>query len=143
VKRDPNARLEDRLGPREPPYRSRGESQVGRLLERYGIPFCYEHPLVVYSGGRYRSWHPDFTLPTYGDLIVEYAGMPDRADYMIGLRYKQRVYALNHVAAVFIYPQDVTGPSWPERLASRIHDAGVRNLARQSRHAYSRSRSYR
>jgi hypothetical protein len=33
----PHARLEDQLGPHEPPYKSRGEAQVGRLLDRYGI----------------------------------------------------------------------------------------------------------
>ena len=35
-------RLEDVLGPNEPQYKSRGEAQVGRLLDRYDIPFLYE-----------------------------------------------------------------------------------------------------
>lgn len=47
------ARLEDRLDPSEPPYRSRGEAQVGRLLDRYGIPFFYEQSTLVYDRGRY------------------------------------------------------------------------------------------
>jgi len=75
-------RLEDRLGPLEPPYKSRGEAQVGRLLDRYGIPFFYEQPTLVLDRGRHRLWRPDFTLPDYNGLVVEYAGMPDVPDYM-------------------------------------------------------------
>jgi hypothetical protein len=114
------ARLEDRLAPHEPPYKSRGEAQVGRLLDRYGIPFFYEHPLVVYDRGRYRTWHPDFTLPEHGRLIVEYAGMPDVPDYAAGIRHKKDVYAANRVAAVFIYPKDLSMPGWPQTIADRI-----------------------
>ncbi len=123
----PTARLEDRLGPHEPPYRSRGEAQVGRLLDRYGIPFFYEQPTLIYDRGRHRIWHPDFTLPTYDGLIIEYAGMLDVPDYARGIRHKQRAYAANYIPALFIYPADLQGSVWPERLLRRIYsDAGVR-----------------
>jgi len=114
------ARLEDRLAPHEPPYRSRGEAQVGRLLDRYGIPFFYEHALLVYDRGRYRIWHPDFTLPKHGQLIVEYAGMPDKPDYAAGIRHKQEAYQANHIPSLFLYPRDLQGPGWPERIVDRI-----------------------
>ncbi len=116
-------RLEDRLDPHEPPYRSRGEAQVGRLLDRYGIPFFYEYPTPVYDRGRYRIWHPDFTLPTYGHLVVEYAGMPDVADYAEGIRHKRHAYAVNRIPVMFIYPADLNGRAWPERLIGRIYEA--------------------
>ena len=48
------ARLEDRLDPYEPPYRSRGEAQVGRLLDRQEIPFFYEQPTLIYDRGQHR-----------------------------------------------------------------------------------------
>jgi hypothetical protein len=54
----PDMELEERLRALEPPYRSRGEAQVGRLLDRYGIPFFYEQPLVVLDRGRHRLWQP-------------------------------------------------------------------------------------
>ena len=111
------ARLEDRLDPSEPPYRSRGEAQVGRLLDRYGIPFFYEQSTLVYDRGCYRTWRPDFTLPTYASLIVEYAGMMDVPGYAAGIHRKQRVYEANRLPAVFIYPQDLTGPNWPEKAS--------------------------
>ena len=116
-------RLEDRLGPLEPPYKSRGEAQVGRLLDRYGIPFFYEMPLMVQDRGGYKIWHPDFTLPAYGSLVVEYAGMPDVPDYAAGIRHKRQVYKANAIAAVFVYPVDLTGPQWPEQVMARIRGA--------------------
>jgi hypothetical protein len=120
----PSVRLEDRLGPDEPAYRSRGEAQVGRLLDRYGIPFFYEMPTVIYDRGRFRVWRPDFTLPTYGNLIVEYAGMPDRPAYMDGVRLKQQAYHSNGIHALFLYPEDLQGRSWPRELARTIGRAG-------------------
>ena len=119
-------RLEDRLGPLEPPYKSRGEAQVGRLLDRYGIPFFYEQTLLVHDRGGYRLWHPDFTLPTYGGLIVEYAGMPDVPEYRDGIRHKQRAYRANEIPAMFVYPDDLTGPNWPGRILEGIAVESVR-----------------
>jgi len=122
----PNARLEDRLAPHEPPYRSRGEAQVGRLLDRFGIPFYHEHPTLIYDRGRHRLWLPDFTLPTIDWLVIEYAGMPDVPEYMAGIRHKERVYRENWMRAMFLYPNDLRGPRWPEALIERVRCAGQR-----------------
>lgn len=119
----PKTRLEDRLGPGEPPYRSRGEAQVGRLLDRYGIPFFYEMPTVIYDRGRFRVWHPDFTLPTYDGLIIEYAGMMDRPDYAAGIRHKAAAYARNGIPALFVYPTDLQERHWSKRMITRIQQA--------------------
>ncbi len=118
--------LDERLEQLEPPYRSRGEAQVGRLLDRYEIPFFYERPTVIYDRGRLRIWHPDFTLLTYNGLIIEYAGMMDLPNYAAGIRHKQKVYITNGIPAMFVYPQDLTGPKWPETLAKRIEKTGYR-----------------
>jgi len=113
-------RLEDRLSPDEPPYRSRGEAQVGRVLDQYGIPFTYEQPTPVVDRGRVRLWRPDFTLPTYDHMIVEYAGMPDVPDYRLGIQHKREAYRANGYNAMFIYPRDLHGPRWPQRLYGRL-----------------------
>ena len=115
--------LHDRLQQQPPPYRSRGEAKVARLLNEYGIPFLYEHPTTVYDRGRHRVWHPDFTLPTYHGMIVEYAGMPDLPDYMAGIRHKRKVYRANGIPAVFIYPGDIAMDRSPQRVLDRIVDA--------------------
>ena len=127
---DEHARLEDRLGPGEPPYRSRGEAQVGRLLDRYGIPFQHEQPTLIYDRGRHRIGHPDFSL--YDGLILEHAGMMDVPDYAAGIRHKRQAYARNGLRTLFVYPRDLTGRNWPERLVERIRRAG----------AYHRHRTY-
>jgi hypothetical protein len=124
----PDPDLEARLATLEPPYRSKGEARVGRLLDRYGVPFFYEQPMLVLDDGGHRLLHPDFTLPTYDSLILEFAGMPDKPEYMRKLHYKQRVYRENAIPALFIYPQDLTGPSWPERLYERIVQEGQQAL---------------
>ena len=133
---DKNARLEDQLGPDEPPYRSRGEAQVGRLLDRCGLPFVYEQATLVYDRGRCRTWHPDFKLPQYGGLVVEYAGMMDVPDYAAGIRHKAQAFARNGIPALFVYPADLAGRYWPQRLASRIYRAGVRAQQRYRRPSY-------
>jgi len=115
--------LDERVAELEPPYRSRGEVKVGRLLDQYGIPFFYEHPLLILDRGRHRVWHPDFTLPTHGGLIVEYAGMPDRPDYMQGIRHKARAFEANGVAALFLYPWDLLGERWQEHVIARVEYA--------------------
>ena len=67
--------MEEGIGPLEPPYKSRGEAQMGRLLDRYELPFFYEQPTLIYDRGRHHIWHPDFTPPQYNGLVVEYAAL--------------------------------------------------------------------
>ena len=131
-----NVRIEDRLAPDEPPYRSRGEAQVGRLLDRNGIPFQYEQPLLVYDRGQHRVWLPDFTLPTFDRLVVEYAGMTDRPRYAAGIRHKRRVYQVNEIPAIFVYPEDLHRRHWPSEVLERIIQAARPNAASRDRAAY-------
>ena len=121
---EPDPKLEALMASLEPPYKSRGEAQVGRLLDRYNVPFYYEQPLLVLDRGQHRCWHPDFTLPEYNNLIIEYAGMLDVPDYAAGIRHKQRAYDANEIPALFVYPQDLKGPNWPEKLYHQIEEAG-------------------
>ena len=112
--------LEDRV---EPPYRSRGEAQVGRFFDRYRIPFFYEPALLIMDRGLYRIWYPDFTLPDHQHLVIEYAGMMELPDYAAGIRHKQEVYAANCIRALFVYPEDIIGSNWPGQLLRRIDEA--------------------
>ena len=116
--------LEARLAALEPPYRSRGEARVGRMLDRYNIPFFYEQPTLVYDRGRYRVWHPDYTLPEQNGLVVEYAGMMDVPDYAAGIRHKREAYRANGIPALFLYPADLAGPDWAERVYDRLVSQG-------------------
>ena len=119
----PDPDLEEMLAKLEPPYKSRGEAQVGRFLDRYGIPFFYEQPLLIWDRGKHRTWHPDFKLPAYDGLILEYAGMPDVDEYMTGIRHKQRAYQANGIPALFVYPQDLERSDWPRTLYEKLAQA--------------------
>jgi len=110
-------RLEDHL---EPPYKSSGEAQVDRLLDAYGIPFFYEQSRIIHDRGRYEMWQPDFTLPAYNGLIIEYADMMDVPKYALGIRHKQRAYAANEIPTVFVYQSHLNARDWSERLIESI-----------------------
>ena len=62
------------------------------------------------------DWQRGINYP----VIVEYAGMPDRPDYMQGIRYKAKAFEANGVAALFLYPWDVRGEDWQEHAMARI-----------------------
>ena len=49
--------------------------------------------------------------------------MPDKPDYMDGIRHKERVYEANGVPAVFLYPRDLHGPRWPEEVMAKVEQA--------------------
>ena len=99
-------------------FRSVGETQVARLLDRVGVAYLYEHPLAVVDDGKVRIWYPDFQLPGYG-ILIEYFGMRDRPDYEAGIRKKQAVYERNGLKAVVLRPEGLSG-NWPERVLSEI-----------------------
>lgn len=104
-------------------YRSRGEATIAEMLEAYGIPFLYELPRLVHDRGRYRVWHPDFSLPEHAGTIIEYAGMMDVPDYRAGVQHKQQAYAANHIPALFVYPEDLSQPGWHESIVARVYGA--------------------
>jgi len=44
-------------------FKSRGEVQIARFLDRNKLTYRYEHPLAVLDKGKTRIWYPDFLLP--------------------------------------------------------------------------------
>ena len=94
---------------------------------------CSQQPLILLDRSQHRRWHPDFMLPGYNGLIIEYAGMPDVPDYAAGIRHKQYTYAANGIPALFVYPEDLKGPNWPERLHERIRQTGEPALRLRSK----------
>jgi hypothetical protein len=99
-------------------YRSKAEVQIGRLLEREGIAYLYEHPLAVVDRSKTKIWYPDFTLPGYG-MILEYFGMLADAGYAERTRHKMEVYRRNGVDGLFLTERSMQG-DWPGRILSGI-----------------------
>lgn len=71
----------DGRGNISPSYKSCGEEQIARLLERNGIAYQYEYRLAVVDRGKVRIYYPDFRLPEYS-LVVEYFGVNGDGSYM-------------------------------------------------------------
>jgi len=119
--------LEERLAAREPPYKSAAEAKIGRLLDYLEAPFFYHQPKLVLDQGRFEVYYPCFSLPTRDGLVVDYAGAPDNWD----AEYRRRVYEFNRIPSVIVYPPELTGTDWPDRLAARVLAAGPAGVARE------------
>jgi hypothetical protein len=124
VKSLPRVELADLIRFLEPPYQSRGEAQIGRVLDRYGIPFFYRQPTLIYDEGLHQIWHPDFSLPAYNGLVIEYTGMMGVPSYAPIIAHRQQTYAANTIPAVFMSPETMADPTWPEDLLGRLEKEG-------------------
>ena len=102
----------------KPSYKSWGEEQIARLLDRNGIAYQYEYPLAVIDRGRVRLNYPDFRLPKYG-LVIEYFGVNGDKDYDERTRHKMEVYKQAGVDALFLTRDSLRG-DWPAKIMSQI-----------------------
>ena len=119
--------LEERLAPRAPPYKSAAEAKIGRLLDYLEIPFFYRQPKLVWDQGQFEVYYPCFSTPIHDRLVVDYAGAPDIWD----AEYRRRVYEYNRIPSVIVYPHELTGTDWPDRLAARVLAAGPATVVRE------------
>jgi len=101
-------------------YKSKGEEQIARLLEREGIKYQYEHPLAVVDRGKIRTWYPDFSLPQYA-LIIEYFGLNGDKSYNGQVQHKMDVYKENGIEGLFLTESSFKG-NWPDRIMGQIED---------------------
>jgi hypothetical protein len=115
---EPLEELESRV--KEDRFKSEGERQIARLLERCGIDYRYEYPLAVVERGKLRILYPDFTLPGFG-VIIEYAGMEKNKDYETCLERKKTLYQEMKVPALFIFPDFFKG-YWPIRFLEKVEE---------------------
>jgi hypothetical protein len=99
-------------------YRSRGEEQIARLLDRHGIAYQYEHPVAVIDHGKTKIWYPDFYLPEYG-MIIEYFGMNGDFGYRKRAEHKVEVYRETGIEGVFLTEESFKG-DWPARITGLI-----------------------
>ena len=115
-------KLEDMLTELDPPYESKEELQIGRMLDQYGIPFFYRQATIVYHEGKNEVWKPSFTVYPYGGLVIDYVPGSEQGQNDEPLR-KERIYRYNQIPAVLLGPKDLTEPNWEELLYSRIEQA--------------------
>ena len=101
-------------------YKSTGEIQIARLLDRNRIVYHYEHPLAVVDQGKTKIWYPDFQLPEYG-MIIEYFGMNGDRGYDERTRHKIDVYEKAGIEGLFLKSDSLKG-DWPSKILKGIED---------------------
>lgn len=104
----------------EKSFKSKGEVQIARLLERNRIVYEYEHPTAVLDKEKVKIWYPDFHLPEYG-IIIEYFGVNGKSSYDEQARHKMKVYEENGIEGLFLTESCFKG-DWPRSIMGRIED---------------------
>jgi hypothetical protein len=116
--KNPNE-LEDLLTELDPPYESRGEFKVGRMLDQYGIPFFYRQATIIYNEGQNEIWKPSFTLYSYGGAVVDYvAGSGEKHQEQVLSR--DRIYRYNQIPATVLGPPDLDKPNWDKDVYAKL-----------------------
>lgn len=100
----------------EPPDQSAGERKIGQLLDRYGLPFFYRQPTIIYHHGKNEIWHPSFTLPQYTGAVIDYLQNTDRS----GRDRRLGIYRYNQIPAVVLGPPDLGKPNLQQKLYEKI-----------------------
>ena len=100
----------------DPPYESKEELKIGRLVDQYGIPFFYKQPTIVYDQGKNRMSKPSFTLLSYGGAVIDYVAAADKQQ----LLRKEQLYRYNQIPAVVLGPPDLDKPNWDKDLYEKL-----------------------
>jgi len=114
--------LEDMLTDLDPPYESKEELKIGRLLDRYGIPFFYKQAMIVYDQGRNRISRPSFTLPSCGGAVIDYVAAADEQQVL----QREQMYRYNQIPAVVVGPKDLDKPNWDKDLYDKLEEIARR-----------------
>lgn len=78
--------------------RSKSEKIIADELDRHGIPYHYERPLLLRVDGQMKEFHPDFTVMniTTGEVkYIEHLGMMDNPGYYNNVLMKLDAYERN------------------------------------------------
>ena len=101
-------------------YKSWGEKQIARLLDRNGIAYQYEYPVAMVDRGKPRLCYPDFRLPEYG-FIIGYFGVNSDSHYDHKRRHKLEVYEKAGIDGLFLTRDSWRG-DWPAKILGQIED---------------------
>jgi hypothetical protein len=104
----------------EPIYKSEGERKISKFLKSSNIIFYYENPTLVKEDNKLRIFYPDFTLPEFGNVLIEYFGVRGDQDYINGTIRKKKIYS-NGYDMIPVYPKTLKG-NWKKYIVYSIDD---------------------
>jgi hypothetical protein len=114
---NPNEELEAMLTELDPPYETKDELKVGRVLDRYGVPFFYKQAVIIYHEGKNEIWKPSFTLYSYGGAVIDYVAGEDQPGQRLS---RDKIYRYNQIPAMVVGPKDLEKPKWDEDLYAKL-----------------------
>ncbi len=98
-------------------YRSTGEVEIAKFLDKMDIAFEYEFPIAVIDEGKTKIWYPDFYLKEY-QMVIEYFGMYEHnEEYRQATEHKKDVFKNCGIQFVPIYKLSST---WQEYLLKTV-----------------------
>jgi len=101
-------------------YKSWGEDQIARLLDKNQIAYQYEYPLAVIDRGKTRLNYPDFRLKDFG-IIIEYFGVNGDSGYDERAKHKREVYKQAGIDGLYLTRDSLRG-DWPKKILGEIED---------------------
>jgi len=115
--------LADILHELDPPYESKEELQIGRILDRYGIPFFYKQATVIYYDGNNEIWKPTFTLPQQGCYVIDYIAQANGQNSKNNMVQKRKdIYDYNQIPATVLGPKDLKKPNFRNDLYQKLKE---------------------
>jgi hypothetical protein len=109
-------KLDEMMTDLDPPYESREELKIGRLLDQYGIPFFYKQATIVYDQGQNRIAKPSFTLLGHGGAVIDYVAAAEQQQ----LLQREQLYRYNQIPAVVVGPPDLDKSNWDANLYRKL-----------------------
>ena len=121
--RQKNSGLAGLLDKLDPPYESREELKIGRMLDKYGIPFFYKQATVIYNNGKNEIWKPIFTLPQQGCYVIDYIARTNGQNSEDNIIQKRKdIYDYNQIPAAVLGPKDLEKPNFRNDLYQKLKE---------------------
>jgi len=115
--------LTDLLDELDPPYESKKELQIGRILDQYGIPFFYKQATVIYHDGKNEIWKPTFILPQQGCYVIDYISQANDQNSKENVIQKRKdIYNYNQIPAAVLGPKDLEKPNFKNDLYQKLKE---------------------
>jgi hypothetical protein len=114
--------ISDILMELDPPYKSKEELQIGRILDQYGIPFFYQQPTIIYVNGKNEIWQPTFTMPQYGCAVIDYISQANTQNPKDNIQNRKQIYDYNQIPATVLGPKDLDKANFQENLYQKLKE---------------------